>query len=150
MDADLLRSTFETVIEREPTMTQRFYEILFLRYPAVKPLFGGNSTRAQQEMLQKALVAVIDNLDDAAWLSSTLSAMGRTHADYGVTREMFAWVGDALLATLAEILRDEWSPEVEATWKEAYGVISDLMLSGMEYAKSKGRDVKLGSQVEAL
>jgi hemoglobin-like flavoprotein len=131
MNPELLRASFETILEREPAMTVRFYEILFRRYPAARPLFGANSSRAQQEMLQGALVAVIDNLDNATWLVSTLGALGAKHVAYGVTPEMFAWVGDALLTTLAEISGEQWTADVALAWQEAYGVIRDLMLAGM-------------------
>jgi len=131
LNAELLRSSFTTAIDRQPAITPRFYEILFSRYPQVKPLFGGNSARAQQEMLQQALAAVIDHLDDASWLAATLAALGAKHVGYGVTLEMYDWVGVALLATLAEILQEEWTEEVARQWQLAYGVIRDLMLEGM-------------------
>jgi hemoglobin-like flavoprotein len=131
LNAPLLRSSFETVVERQPAITPRFYEILFSRYPQVKPLFGARSSRAQEEMLQQALVAVVDHLEDASWLTSTLGALGAKHADYGVTREMFDCVGDALLSTLAEVLASDWNDDVRAAWIDAYGAIRDLMLAGM-------------------
>jgi hemoglobin-like flavoprotein len=131
LDADLLRTSFETVIERQPLITPRFYEILFSRHPSVKPLFGRNSSRAQEQMLQQALVAVIDHLEDASWLSSNLAALGAKHIDYGVTPEMFGAVGEALLATLAEILGDDWTPKVCAAWEAAYAAICELMLARM-------------------
>jgi len=136
LDPELLRASFATTLERQPAITPRFYEILFTRYPQVKPLFGGNSARAQEEMLQQALVGVIDHLDDASWLASTLAGLGAKHVGYGVTREMFDWVGAALLATLAEILAEDWNDEVAENWLLAYGVIRDLMLDGMAVALS--------------
>lgn len=131
LNTELLRSSFDAIVEREAMITPRFYEILFSRYPQVKPLFGKNATAAQQEMLQSALVSVIDNLENSTWLSTTLMAMGKKHVDYGVTEEMFDWVGDALLTTLSEILQQGWTPEVAHAWQEAYGAIRGLMLSGM-------------------
>lgn len=131
LNSELLRSSFELIIERQPAITPRFYELLFERYPQVQPLFGGNAARAQQEMLQQTLVAVIDHLEDAAWLAATLGALGTGHVKYGVTREMFDWVGDALLSTLAEIAAEAWSAEVAHAWQDAYAAVRDLMLAGM-------------------
>ena len=130
LNVSLLRSSFELVVERQPQLTPRFYEILFSRYPQVQPLFGRNAQTQQAEMLQQALVAVMDHLDDAAWLTSTLEAMGRKHVDYGVTNEMYAFVGDALLSTLAEVAGSDWTPELAAAWQEAYGAIATLMQRG--------------------
>jgi hemoglobin-like flavoprotein len=138
LDAERLRSSLELVLERQPAITPRFYEILFERYPQVRPLFGRNSSDAQAKMLQEAIVAVVDHVDDAEWLTSTLGAMGRKHVDYGVTPEMYGWVADSLLSTLAEIAGPDWTPEIEAAWKGALGAIRDLMLAGTE-------DVKIAS-----
>jgi hemoglobin-like flavoprotein len=129
LDVPLLRSSFDLVVERQPQLTPRFYEILFARYPQVKPLFG-SAGKNQAEMLQSALVAVLDHLEDAGWLEQTLGAMGKKHIDYGVTDEMYDWVGDSLLAAIAEAAGDAWRPEVEAAWRMAYSAIAGLMLKG--------------------
>lgn len=136
LQKDLLRSSFELVAERQPLITPRFYEILFERYPQAKPMFGRNRPQTQQRMLQEALVAVIDHLDDAQWLGATLGGLGRRHDGYGVTPEMYDWVGDALLATLAEIADDAWNPAIERAWADAYGAIRDLMLAGSVHRKA--------------
>jgi hemoglobin-like flavoprotein len=39
LNVALLRSSFELVVEREPMLTARFYEVLFARYPQVRKLF---------------------------------------------------------------------------------------------------------------
>ena len=130
LNVPLLRKSFDLVIERQPQLTPRFYEILFARYPQVRPLFGRQAGARQAEMLQQALVAVMDHLDDATWLADTLGAMGRKHVDYGVTHEMYDYVGASLLATLAEAAGKDWTPELEAAWAEAYGAIASLMQNG--------------------
>jgi hemoglobin-like flavoprotein len=130
LNVSLLRSSFELVVERQPQLTPRFYEILFSRYPQVQPLFGRNAGAQQAEMLQSALVAVMDHLEDASWLANTLEAMGKKHVDYGVTDEMYEFVGDSLLSTIAEVAGSEWTPELAASWTEAYGAIAALMKRG--------------------
>jgi hemoglobin-like flavoprotein len=130
LNVPLLRGSFDLVVGRQPQLVHRFYEVLFERYPAAKPLFGRNSAAKQEEMLGAALVAVIDHLEDAAWLTSTLKALGAKHVGYGVTGEMYGWVGASLLATLAEVAGTDWTPELAAEWTEAYGAISGLMQSG--------------------
>ncbi len=130
LNVSLLRNSFDMIVTRQPQITPRFYEILFSRYPQAKPLFGGNSKGAQAEMLQQALVAVMEHLEDASWLQQTLHAMGAKHVDYGVTNEMYGWVGDSLLRTLAEHAGDAWNPELNAAWSEAYAAIAGPMQEG--------------------
>jgi hemoglobin-like flavoprotein len=134
LNVPLLRSSFDLVVERQPQLTRRFYEILFERYPQVRPLFHRNKPELQEKMLTDALVAVMDHLEDAPWLTATLKGVGTKHVGYGVTKEMYGWVGASLLATLAEVAKDDWSPALEAAWTDAYGAIAGLMQAGAPQA----------------
>jgi hemoglobin-like flavoprotein len=130
LNVPLLRSSFELVVERQPQLVHRFYEILFQRHPQAKALFGRNTAAAQEKMLTDALVAVVDHLEDAPWLTTTLKQLGKKHSGYGVTNEMYGWVGASLLATLAEVAAGDWSAAHESAWTEAYGAIAGLMQAG--------------------
>lgn len=83
-------------------------------------------------MLTEALVAVMDHLEDAPWLASTLKALGARHVGYGVTNEMYDWVGASLLATLAEAGGPYWTQELASAWTKAFGAIAGLMQAGAE------------------
>jgi len=133
LNVALLRSSFDLVIERQPQLTARFYQILFARHPQVRPLFGRETT-AQAHMLQQALVAVLEHVEDANWLTETLGAMGRKHVDYGVTEEMYGWVTESLLAAIGEAAGDAFSPEVEGAWRDALNAVSSLMIGGARAA----------------
>lgn len=130
LNIELLRESFEWVTTVEPELTKRFYERLFADFPQTRAMFGRNSGEQQQRMLRDALVAVLDHLDDAPWLSDTLMALGRRHVGYGVTDEMYGWVGASLLGTLSDIAGDAWTPELQEQWTAAYGVITSLMKAG--------------------
>ena len=132
LNGEILASSVELGASRQPNITPRFYELLFERYPQVKPLFGSRAQSEQARMLQEAIVAVVEHVDEPSWLVETLHGMGKTHAGYGVTEEMYPWVGECLVATLAEIAGDDWTPEIEGAWVDAYGAISSLMLEGAE------------------
>jgi hemoglobin-like flavoprotein len=134
LNVALLRSSFELVVDRQPRLTHRFYEILFERHPQAKSLFTRYSAAAQEKMLTDALVAVMDHLEDAPWLSSTLKQLGAKHVGYGVTPEMYAWVGGSLLATLAEAGGPYWTPALQSAWTDAYGAIAGLMQAGADEA----------------
>jgi hemoglobin-like flavoprotein len=137
LDADLLRDSITLAASREPVITVRFYEILFARYPEVRPMFSRNAPERQQQMLQGALLAVLDHLDDPAWLAGTLEALGAHHVTYGVTDDMYALVGECLVATLAELCGDQWTPRHEAAWVEAYGVVASLAIRGAARARGE-------------
>lgn len=134
LDIPALRESFELVAAREAQITKRFYEILFERYPAARPLFSRKALEHQAKMLQEALVAVVDHLENAPWLEETLKAMGKTHLDYEVTEEMYPWVGECLLATFVEIAGPAWKPAYTDAWSTAYDAISGLMITGAQEA----------------
>ena len=129
LNVPLLRESFDVVATANPKFITRFYEILWERYPQTEPMFPVANRARQAEMLTGALVAVLDHLEDAPWLQNTLGELGTKHVGYGVTREMYDWVGASLLATLAEVAGPKWSPELNAAWAEAYGAIVSLMLA---------------------
>ena len=117
LDVDALRESFDLVIARSPRMTDRFYQILFERHPEARPLFGA-SIEAQQEMLTRTLVAVIERVDDGVWLTDMLQALGEKHADYGVTPEMFPPLLNVVRDTAKEHLREHWTPQMDDAWRE--------------------------------
>lgn len=57
--------------------------------------------------------------------SPSLAASPRTPPE-----EMYGWVGECLLAALAEGLGDDWTPAVEAAWSAAFGAIAGAMIEG--------------------
>jgi hemoglobin-like flavoprotein len=127
LNVGLLRDSFDLVATTNPKFTTRFYEILFDRYPQAQAMFPVGNRAKQAEMLTGALVAVMDHLEDAPWLASTLGALGEKHLSYGVRREMYDWVGACLLTALAETAGSKWNAELNAAWSEAYGAIVSLM-----------------------
>lgn len=132
-----LRSSFELVVEREPQLTRGFYDILFRRYPQVQPLFRNNPRQEQEKMLTDMLVKIIDHLDDEPWLVNQLGALGEKHIGYGVTNEMYGWVGASLLEALEQVASEEWTPELAAAWTDAFQAIASLMQAGAQRAEAE-------------
>lgn len=138
LNVELLRESFEMVGLRAPDLSHRFYVNLFRLHPQTREMFPIARRGQQENMLTQALVAVMDHLDDAPWLTSTLHHLGARHVDYGVTLEMYGWVGATLLTTLREIAGDDWTPELEDAWGAAYWAIADLMKEGAVRASEQG------------
>lgn len=136
LDTQSLRSSFDLALAREPRLTHTFYDDLFARHPAARSLFERTDMAVQEQMLGEALVAVMDHLEDVPWLQSTLAGLGAKHASYGVTTEMYDWVGESLVSTLARANGEEWTATVAGAWQEAYAAIVGLMLAG--YPATRG------------
>lgn len=126
----LLEESYELALLRDADFPRLFYDILFRKYPATRALFKSNSLNAQRAMLSKALVAAIDHLEDASWLEQHLTPLGKGHVAYGVTPQMYEWVGESLVAAIAEVCDDDWTSAHDAAWRAAYERISLIMRRG--------------------
>lgn len=137
-DKALLLESIGWAAEQQPVITLRFYDILFERYPQVRPLFSRNARQAQAEMLQGAVLAALDHFEDPAWLTETLGAVGAKHVGYGVTDEMYPWVGECLVAALAEQCGDRWTQAHQDAWIRTWGALAGLALAGAARARAQG------------
>jgi hemoglobin-like flavoprotein len=127
-DVELVRESFELAAAREPALVEDFYRRLFARAPELEPMF--HRPRAEQAaMLRAALIAVVDHLEDATWLTANVAALGVRHRGYGVTPPMYAHVGAALLDALAAACGEAWTPAHAAAWTKAYRHLSELMIA---------------------
>lgn len=133
MDAELLTSSLALVDGAEDHLTRTFYETLFARYPVVRPMFGAD-IGPQAAMLRGAIIAVLDHLDDADWLTSTLGSLGAKHAGWDVTDDMYPLVAECLLAAMEQLGGDTWTPAMTSAWSEALGAVAGLMIAGAQSA----------------
>jgi hemoglobin-like flavoprotein len=118
-----------------PALGDRFYDKLFARHPAVALLFRRNTPRAQPAMFLSTLMSIVDHLEDAPWLAQHLAALGARHADYGITDNMYAWVGSCLIDTLAEGVGPGWNARIQDAWETAFAAISEHMRAGARLAE---------------
>jgi ferredoxin-NADP reductase/hemoglobin-like flavoprotein len=112
-------------------MTVYFYAILFTRYPEVRPMFP-QGMDAQRDRLLRALLRIVDLVDDPANLVRFCGHLGRDHRKYGTLRAHFPAVGECLLASLARYAGPAWTDDIAAAWTKAYGVVADVMISAAE------------------
>lgn len=133
----LLQESFELALERDDDFPRLFYDVLFHRHPDIEQLFGErgrgqNSLDAQRLMFGQTLIAIVDHIDDEAWLVDKLVPMGKSHLAYGVTARMYDQVCDALVTAFAEVVAQDWTPAHERAWRGAYAHIADIMLRGAQ------------------
>jgi len=135
LEAPALCDSFRLAVERMPALGDRFYEKLFARHPAIALLFRRNTPRAQSAMFLSTLMSIVDHLEDAPWLAQHLAALGARHADYGITDNMYTWVGSCLIDTLAEGVGPGWNARIQHAWEAAFAAISEHMRAGVRLAE---------------
>ena len=133
LKVSLLENSFEQIKPRAGEFAASFYENLFRMYPEAQPLFTNTDLAEQQKKLVASLVLVVENLRKPDALENPLKGLGARHVQYGALPEHYPLVGNALLTTLEQYLGDDWTPQVKQAWVEAYGAITELMLSGADY-----------------
>jgi hemoglobin-like flavoprotein len=138
MNVTLLRTSFAALTPRATELVDRFYAILFERYPQVRPLFAHTNFPEQKKHLVQALALVVANLEKGDFLKSTLGGLGAKHVRYGVRDEHYAAVGECLLAAMAEIAGTIWTDELRREWTGAYGAVASMMQAGAAATATTG------------
>lgn len=112
-------------------------------------LFKTTDMEKQGEKLMKTLGVAVATLDNMEKLVPILQHLGRKHVSYGVTADMYASVGEALLLTLEKGLGDECTPETKAAWTWVLGVISGVCIEAASKVAEEGEKVEPKDAEEA-
>jgi nitric oxide dioxygenase len=133
----LVQSSFERLGSGLPAMATRFYQELFGRDPALRPLFTTDLGHQEAKFAEKLteIVRAIPRLDE---LLNHTRALGARHVGYGVRVADYRTVGDALLAALAAILGDSFDAATREAWTLAYNLVAETMLEGAASARPVG------------
>ena len=125
----LVQTSYQRVGPRLRDVAARFYTELFLRDPALRPLFTTDLAEQEVRFARKLteLVQAIPILDE---LLTHTQALGARHVGYGVRAADYQTVGAALLDALAAVLGDDFDPETRQAWVVAYNLMAETMLDG--------------------
>jgi DNA-binding winged helix-turn-helix (wHTH) protein/hemoglobin-like flavoprotein len=124
-----LRAAFVAIAPDLPRIVERFYELLFARHPELRRLFTRAAPSLQRRMFGEAIAALADHAGEPAWLAGHLAALGRRHAEYGVTDEMYGWARAAFLDALGQP-----SAEVRASWARIFDRMAEQMIAAAHAA----------------
>jgi NAD(P)H-flavin reductase/hemoglobin-like flavoprotein len=131
MDTTALKASWANVVAAGDDVPLYFYSHLFLSHPEVRSMFPIQMS-GQRDKLVAALGAVVSNVDEIDNVVPLLEQLGRDHRRFSVVTEHYSAVGASLLATLKRYLGASWTPELAATWSEAYGIVAKVMVAAAE------------------
>jgi methyl-accepting chemotaxis protein len=135
LDLESLETSFDLVAPRGDEVVDRFYARLFASEPGVALLFAETDLRRQKKKLLASLVLLRKSLRDLGAIVPKLRELGARHYGYGARDVHYPVVGQALIASMAEIAGDAWRPEYERAWVDAFVLVSAAMLDGAESAQ---------------
>ena len=130
LDLEALETSFDLIAPRGDELMDAFYARLFATAPAVRPLFANTDMSRQKSMLLGALVLLRKSLRDLDAVVPKLRELGARHVAYGARPEHYPVVGSVLIASMAEVAGEAWTPEFEAAWVAAFDVVAGAMLDG--------------------
>ena len=129
MNVQLLRTSFEHALNNDDEIVAHFYGRLFSGHPELRAYFPRNMG-GQERALGEKLAEIMLHLEDPDYLRVHLSALGTRHAvQYRVKPEMYGYVKDALIRTLADAVPD-WNDELEREWDGALSAVAQMMQAG--------------------
>jgi hemoglobin-like flavoprotein len=133
----LVQSSFRRLGPDLPALTVRFYQELFERNPALRPLFTTDMGEQRVKFAQK-LTEIVWSMPRLSELLIHTRALGARHAGYGVRATDYQTVGDSLIAALAAVLGDEFDAQTREAWVLAYNIVAETMLEGAASARPIG------------
>lgn len=129
----IVKSTFIYAIPISDAVATDFYDRLFASHPGLRRMFPADMS-AQRQKLMLTLTQIVSDLDHLDRLVPMVSELARRHVGYGVRDEHYGPVGAALIEALRHALGARFTPEVEAAWGAAYGLLSNAMIQAVRKA----------------
>ncbi len=145
LDLDLIEKSFAMLAPRGSELVALFYEKLFSRHPAVKPMFKNTTPEKQQKHLLGSLVFAVQNLRKPEVLSVALREMGARHVGYGTLEAHYPVVVDTMLDALAELAGDIWTEDLGREWRKVLEAVAEEMIIG---AKKHSQENSMNTQSE--
>lgn len=128
----ILRASWSGAEPHAEDLLTRFYARLFEMAPEAAAMFEGTDMAAQKSKLGAALALVIREIETPGKILPALHALGRRHAEFGVTAADYDVVGAALLTAFAETLGDAFCDTTRDAWAAAYTSVASAMIAGGE------------------
>jgi methyl-accepting chemotaxis protein len=133
----LVQSSFKRLGPDLPAVTARFYQELFERDPALRPLFTTDMGEQRVKFAQK-LTEIVQSMPRLGELLTHTRALGARHVAYGVRATDYKIVGDSLIAAIAAVLGDEFDAPTREAWVLAFNIVAETMLEGAAAARPIG------------
>jgi len=128
-DFELVRNSFDQVVQIAGVAADLFYMRLFEVAPSLRHLFP-EDMRDQKRQLLVMIATLVQGLHDLDHLLPQVKALGARHTAYGVRPQHYNAVGEALIWTLERCLGNTFTPDVQEGWTRVYGLLASVMQEG--------------------
>jgi len=122
----LVQNSFAKIEPIADQAGQMFYDRLFTLDPSARALFTGDM-EAQSRKLMTMIKTAVKGLDRLDSIVPAVEELGRRHKTYRVEDSHYNTVGTALLWTLEQGLKDDFTPLVKEAWNAVYSILATTM-----------------------
>lgn len=137
-----VRNSFAKIEPIASQVGETFYNKLFHTAPETRQLFKEDMSFQHRKFMSvvnelvslhlRSLISLpVTLLNSSEAAMPTIYSLGKRHADFGVTPAHFGLMRSALIETLAELLGDEFTPQMREAWEAAFDVMANVMKKGL-------------------
>lgn len=124
----LVKRTFTHIAPNHDIVARLFYDKLFEIAPELQQMFT-HSMDLQRAKVMQMLAALVAAMDDPAHFTHMARELGKRHIDYGVMKDQYTLVGQALMWALEEACPDVMNAAALDAWSAAYATMTDAAIS---------------------
>jgi hemoglobin-like flavoprotein len=128
----LVTESFAKVAPISDKAAELFYNRLWEIDPETRALFKSTDMREQGRKLMQTLATAVGALHNLDAIVPVVQQLGKRHIAYGVKKEQYDTVGQALIWTLEQGLGADFTPETKEAWVKVYGVLANVATSAYE------------------
>ena len=126
--ANPIQRSFEIAAERCEDLTPLVYRRLSREYPETQTMFRSEGADlVKGSMLALTIDAILDFAGDRSGHFRMIECEVSSHEAYGTPRELFVAFFGVIAETLREILDMDWSPEIDAAWRNLLDEIGSVV-----------------------
>jgi hemoglobin-like flavoprotein len=125
---NLIHRSFELAAQRCDDLTPLVYRRLFREHPEATSMFRSEgSDLVKGSMLALTIDAILDFAGDRSGHFRMIECELSSHDAYGTPRELFVVFFGVIAATLHEVLQPDWSPDIDAAWRNLLDEIEGVV-----------------------
>ena len=121
--------SFEIAASRCEDLTPLVYARLHREHPETKTMFRTEGSElVKGSMLALTIESILDFAGPRTGHFRMIECEISSHDAYGTPRDLFIAFFGVIAGTMREILDTDWSPEIDAAWRQLLDEIEQLVL----------------------
>jgi len=126
--ANPIELSFELAAERCEDLTPLVYERLHREYPETRAMFRTEGSElVKGSMLSITIESILDLAGERSGKFRMIECEVSSHDAYGTPRNLFLAFFAVIAASLRQVLRAEWSEEIDAAWQQLLAEIEGIV-----------------------